>query len=73
MNKAKISAWGVGTQLVTAFDEPALGAVFKLTAIQNKQGKWKHTIKLSNNLLKYRLQVYYKFAVILKIIISLLT
>ncbi len=49
---AKISAWGVGTQLVTAFDEPALGAVFKLTAIQNKQGKWKHTIKLSEQSIK---------------------
>ncbi|WGL61043.1 nicotinate phosphoribosyltransferase [Pigmentibacter sp. JX0631] len=49
---AKISAWGVGTQLVTAFDDPALGAVYKLSAIQNESGKWKHTIKLSEQTIK---------------------
>ncbi|WP_158999336.1 nicotinate phosphoribosyltransferase [Pigmentibacter ruber] len=49
---AKISAWGVGTQLVTAFDDPALGAVYKLSAIQNENRKWKHTIKLSEQTIK---------------------
>lgn len=45
--KASISSWGVGTQLVTAFDEPALGAVYKLSAIKSQNGSWKHCIKLS--------------------------
>lgn len=49
---AKISTWGVGTQLITAFDEPALGAVYKLSAIEAKNGKWKHTIKLSEQSIK---------------------
>src|SRR5690606_39928677 len=32
---AKIDTWGVGTKLVTAYDQPALGGVYKLTALQN--------------------------------------
>jgi nicotinate phosphoribosyltransferase len=31
---AKINVWGVGTRLATAFDQPALGGVYKLTAIR---------------------------------------
>ena len=27
MQKAKIDVWGVGTKLITAYDQPALGAV----------------------------------------------
>jgi nicotinate phosphoribosyltransferase len=49
---AAIGAWGVGTQLVTAFDEPALGAVYKLAAIKLKNGTWKHCIKLSEQAIK---------------------
>jgi len=43
---AKISIWGVGTKLATAFDQPALGGVYKLGAI-NDGGHWDHRLKLS--------------------------
>ncbi|MHC5373421.1 nicotinate phosphoribosyltransferase [Enterococcus sp. LJL120] len=49
MQKAKIDVWGVGTKLITAYDQPALGAVFKLVSIEDEQGKMKDTIKLSSN------------------------
>ena len=45
---ARINAWGVGTQLITAYDAPALGGVYKLTAIQGEQG-WQPRMKLSSN------------------------
>lgn len=44
---AKISVWGVGTSLVTAYDHPALDGVYKLSALQNAAGQWEHRIKLS--------------------------
>ena len=44
---AKITVWGVGTRLVTAFDEPALGGVYKLAAVRDPGGPWKPRIKLS--------------------------
>jgi nicotinate phosphoribosyltransferase len=44
---AKINAWGVGTKLVTAFDEPALGGVYKLAAVRGKDGHWNYKVKLS--------------------------
>ncbi|MGG3449401.1 nicotinate phosphoribosyltransferase [Domibacillus aminovorans] len=46
---AKIDGWGIGTKLITAFDQPALGAVFKLVSIENKQGEMVDTIKISGN------------------------
>lgn len=46
---AKITAWGIGTKLITAFDQPALGAVYKLVAIENKAGQLEDRIKISNN------------------------
>jgi len=51
---APICIWGVGTRLVTAHDEPALGGVFKLTAIRDasRPGRpeppWEYKLKLSD-------------------------
>ena len=49
--KASVSSWGVGTQLSTSFSQPALGAVYKLCAIQSKNG-WKSIMKVSDTLQK---------------------
>jgi nicotinate phosphoribosyltransferase len=50
--EASINLWGVGTKLVTAFDQPALGAVYKLSAIRDENGDWVPKIKLSQQSLK---------------------
>jgi nicotinate phosphoribosyltransferase len=44
---AKIDVWGVGTNLVTAADQPALGGVYKLAALRRPDGTWQPRIKLS--------------------------
>lgn len=49
MQKAKIDVWGVGTKLITAYDQPALGAVYKIVSIEDDKGQMRDTIKLSNN------------------------
>lgn len=49
---AKIGVWGVGTKLATAFDQPALGAVYKLTALHRPDGDWRYAIKLSEQRVK---------------------
>ncbi|KFN91881.1 nicotinate phosphoribosyltransferase [Tetragenococcus muriaticus PMC-11-5] len=49
MQKAKIDVWGAGTNLITAYDQPALGAVYKLVSIENEEGEMVDTIKLSSN------------------------
>ena len=49
MQKAKIDVWGVGTKLITAYDQPALGAVYKIVAIEDENGQMRNTIKLPNN------------------------
>jgi nicotinate phosphoribosyltransferase len=50
--EADINVWGVGTKLVTAYDQPALGAVYKLSAIKNAQGEWEPKVKVSQQSLK---------------------
>ncbi len=49
---AKIDTWGVGTNLMTAYDQPALDGVYKLSAIQDEKGKWQYKIKLSEQAVK---------------------
>ncbi len=49
---AAIDVWGVGTELVTSFDQPALGAIYKLAAIRRKDGLWEPKIKLSEQAVK---------------------
>lgn len=49
---AKISVWGVGTRLVTAYDQAALGGVYKLAAIADKAGLWEYRVKLSEQPIK---------------------
>lgn len=49
MQKAKIDVWGVGTKLITAYDQPALGAVYKIVSIEDENGQMQDSIKLSNN------------------------
>jgi nicotinate phosphoribosyltransferase len=45
---ARIDTWGVGTQLITAADQPALGGVYKLVEREIK-GEMVPTIKISGN------------------------
>lgn len=49
---AAINVWGVGTKLVTAYDQPALGGVYKLTAIRGQDGRWNYKVKLSEQTAK---------------------
>jgi nicotinate phosphoribosyltransferase len=49
---ATINVWGVGTKLVTAYDQPALGGVYKLGAIRGDDGRWSYKVKLSEQAAK---------------------
>ncbi|MFD1206155.1 nicotinate phosphoribosyltransferase [Sporosarcina contaminans] len=46
---AKVDVWGIGTKLITAYDQPALGAVYKIVSIENENGEMEDTIKISSN------------------------
>jgi nicotinate phosphoribosyltransferase len=49
---AKVSVWGVGTRLVTGDSDPALGGVYKLSAVKRAGGQWEERIKLSEQAIK---------------------
>jgi putative nicotinate phosphoribosyltransferase len=52
---APIGVWGVGTRLTTGYDQPALGGVYKLSAIRGQDGRWNHKVKLSEQVAKVSL------------------
>ena len=49
---ARINVWGVGTKMITAYDQPALGGVYKLGAIRGDDGRWAYKLKLSEQAAK---------------------
>jgi len=49
---ARIDIWGVGTKLATAYDQPALGGVYKLGAIREPGHAWRPKLKLSEEPVK---------------------
>lgn len=49
---AAINVWGVGTRLVTGHGQPALGGVYKLTAIRRPGERWEYKLKLSEQAIK---------------------
>jgi len=49
---AKINVWGVGTKLVTGYEQAALGGVYKLTAIRDPGEEWQYRLKLSEEPIK---------------------
>ena len=49
---ATIAIWGVGTRLATAYDDPALGGVYKLGAVRKPGEAWSYRVKLSEQAVK---------------------
>jgi nicotinate phosphoribosyltransferase len=46
---AAITVWGVGTKLVTGYGQPALGGVYKLSAMRPPSGAWSWKLKVSES------------------------
>lgn len=49
---AAIDVWGVGTKLATCWDQPALGGVYKLSAIRRPGEAWSPRVKVSEQTAK---------------------
>jgi nicotinate phosphoribosyltransferase len=52
---ATIGVWGVGTRLATGYDQPALGGVYKLSAVRGRDRRWNYKLKLSEQVIKVSL------------------
>ncbi len=52
IQKARVDTWGVGTKLITAYDQPALDGVYKLSAIRTPHKEWEYKIKISEQSVK---------------------
>ena len=49
---ATVGVWGVGTRMVTADGQPAMGGVYKLAAVRGSSGDWEYKLKLSEQAVK---------------------
>ena len=49
---AAINVWGVGTHLVTGGDQASLGGVYKLGAVREPGGRWRHRVKVTDQAVK---------------------
>ena len=49
---AAVNMWGVGTKLATAYDQPALTGVYKLTALRRPGEGWQPKVKISEQTAK---------------------
>lgn len=46
---AQVTAWGVGTKLACAFDQPTLGGVYKLSATREPGAPWVDHLKITES------------------------
>lgn len=49
---ARVGVWGVGTRMVTADGQPAMGGVYKLAAVRGSSGDWDYKLKRSEQAVK---------------------
>ena len=49
---ASVGVWGVGTRMVTADGQPAMGGVYKLAAVRGSSGDWDYKLKRSEQAVK---------------------
>lgn len=50
---APVTAWGVGTKLACAYDQPSLGGVYKLSAVRpDGEAEWSDRLKVSESAAK---------------------
>lgn len=49
---ARIDSYGVGERMITSKSDPVFGGVYKLAAVQNKEGVFEPKIKISENIEK---------------------